>query len=78
MTSNEYTNIVVKKTKKTIILIIKKIPVKKKNRNIDTVINSEETNHCFTDVNIFTEYEKFETLLIEIIVKKETKFSIAR
>jgi len=59
-------------------LIIKKISVKKKNKNIDIVINSEETNHCFADVNIFTEYEKFEILLIEIIVKKETNFSIAR
>jgi len=66
------------KTKNTIILMIKKISAKNKNRNVNTVIDSEATNYCFININTFTEYEKFKTLLIKRTVKKKTNFSIAR
>lgn len=55
----------------------KTFPAKKGDRNIDTVIDSGITDHCFADVNVFTKYKKFEILLVRRIAEKGTNFSIA-
>jgi len=56
MTSNEHINTVVEKTGNVIILMIEEILVKKGDGNVDIVIDSRATDHCFTNINAFTEY----------------------
>lgn len=46
-------------------------------KNIDIVIDSRVTNDYFANVNTFTEYKKFEILLVGRIVEKRINFSIA-
>jgi len=77
MINDKHTNVVVKKTRDTIILMTEKIPAKEGNENIDIVIDSRVTNYYFANVNAFTEYKKFETSLVERIVEKRINFSIA-
>jgi len=77
MINDKHTNIVVKKTRDTIILMTERILAKERDKNINIVIDSGVTNYCVANVNAFTEYKKFETLLVGRIVKKRINFSIA-
>lgn len=77
MINDKYTNVIVKKTRDTIILMTERVPAKEGNENIDIVIDSRVTNDYFANVNTFTEYKKFEILLVGRIVEKRINFSIA-
>jgi len=77
ITNDEHTNVVVEKTRDTIILMIERILTKEKDGKVNTVIDPRVTNYCFADVNAFTKYEKFEILLVERTAENGTKFSIA-
>jgi len=44
--------------------------------SLDTVIDSGATDHCFADISMFTEYERFSSSLARKIVEKEMNFMI--
>jgi len=75
LTSSNYTNIEVKKTKDAVILIVDIILVRKKNEIINIVIGLGATDYYFVDL---VKFEKFENLLVERTVKKGINFLIAR
>jgi len=77
MTSNEHINTVVERTGNVIILMIEEILVKKGDGNVDIVIDSRATDHYFTNINAFTEYQKFEISLVEKVREKGINFLIA-
>ena len=43
---------------------------------LDTVIDSEVTDHCFVDIIIFTEYKRFSLPLAGKIAEKKMNFMI--
>ena len=78
MTSGEHINTVVKKTRDVIILMTEEILAKKGDGNIDIVTDSRATDHCFTNINAFTEYKKFKISLVGKVTEKGIKFSITK
>ena len=45
-------------------------------REVGTIVSSKATDHCFIDINMFKEYEKFETLLTGKMAEKRTSFRV--
>jgi len=63
--------------RKTVILIVKTEQIDERGGDgLDTVIDSGATNHCFADIGMFTEYERFSLSLAGNIVEKEMNFMI--
>ena len=66
VTNDNYTNTIIKKINDTIILITKIFRDRRnKAGEVGTIVDLGAIDHCFADIDIFKEYEKFETLSTE-------------
>ena len=63
--------------RKAVILMVEIEQIDKRGGDgLDTMIDSGATNHCFADIGMFTEYERFSSSLARKIVEKEMNFMI--
>ena len=76
---NGKTNIVIERTRKTVILIIEVRQIdEREGASLNTVIDSGTTNHCFVDISMFTKYKRFSSPLAKKTIEKKMSFMIAR